>query len=63
MTADNVSPLNLIYIRKVGYGVRSGAQALKQLAGPVVTEKPTEAVTLEQMVRLLLEQELRQKTL
>lgn len=22
MTSDNVSPMNLIYIRKVGYGVR-----------------------------------------
>lgn len=63
MTADNVSPLNLIYIRKVGYGVRNGAQALKQLVGSAVGEKPAEAVTLEQMVRLLLEQELRQKTL
>lgn len=63
ITADNVSPRNLIYIRKVGYGVRNGMQALRQLAGSAAMEMPTETVTLEQMVRMLLEQELRQKTL
>jgi len=30
MTADNVSPANLIYIRKVGYGVRSRADFLNE---------------------------------
>ena len=27
-TADNISPLNLINVRKVGYGVRSSEQVL-----------------------------------
>jgi acetaldehyde dehydrogenase (acetylating) len=28
MTSDNVSPMNLVYIRKVGYGVRNACEAL-----------------------------------
>ena len=28
MTSDNVSPMNLVYIRRVGYGVRSADEAL-----------------------------------
>ena len=31
ITSDNVSPMNLIYIRKVGYGVRSGEAAREAL--------------------------------
>lgn len=63
ITADNVSPLNLIYIRKVGRGVRGGEQVKKRLAGPAAIPQRDEAMTLEQTVRLLLEQELRQRTL
>lgn len=33
MTADNVSPMNLIYIRKVGYGVRSTEETKARLLG------------------------------
>lgn len=38
ITADNVSPLNLIYIRKVGYGVRSMARS----AGAELPMAPTQ---------------------
>lgn len=33
MTSDNVSPMNLIYIRKVGYGVRKAQDVLKMTEG------------------------------
>jgi len=29
MTSDNVSPMNLIYVRKVGYGVRKTEDIFK----------------------------------
>ncbi len=62
ITADNISPMNLVYIRKVGYGVRDGGQALQRLTAQ---EQPadSQSMTLEQLVRMLLEQEIRQKTL
>lgn len=62
ITADNISPMNLVYIRKVGYGVRSGVQAMQRLTAQ---EQPadSQSMTLEQLVRMLLEQEIRQKTL
>ena len=62
ITADNISPMNLVYIRKVGYGVRSGVQAMQHLTAQ---EQPadSQSMTLEQLVRMLLEQEIRQKTL
>ena len=63
ITADNVSPKNLIYIRKVGYGVRKGEQALAKLGDERQRETIKEELTLEQMVRLLLERELRQNSL
>lgn len=66
ITADNISPRNLIYIRKVGYGVQNGTDALNRLTGAAastVTERTTEEFTLEQLVRLLLEREINQKTL
>lgn len=31
MTSDNVSPMNLIYVRKVGYGVRKTEEILKSV--------------------------------
>lgn len=31
MTSDNVSPMNLVYIRRVGYGVRSADDVLRSL--------------------------------
>lgn len=40
ITTDNVSPMNLIYIRKVGYGVRNPEEFRKGLTG-VVKEKPS----------------------
>lgn len=40
ITTDNVSPMNLIYIRKVGYGVRNPEEFKKGLTG-VVKEKPS----------------------
>ena len=54
--------MNLVYIRKVGYGVRSGVQAMQRL---IAQEQPadSQSMTLEQLVRMLLEQEIRQKTL
>lgn len=30
ITADNISPMHLIYVRRAGYGVRSGAQLLNR---------------------------------
>ncbi|MGN0711117.1 MAG: aldehyde dehydrogenase family protein [Anaerovoracaceae bacterium] len=32
MTSDNVSPMNLIYIRKVGYGIKSKEDFLRELS-------------------------------
>ena len=43
MTSDNVSPLNLIYIRKVGYGVRN----IEEMNG-TIAEKPSTANTESQ---------------
>lgn len=60
ITADNVSPFHLIYIRKVGYGVRDGREAVQQLSGETGVAKKEDAITLEQMVRLLLKQEMGQ---
>jgi len=37
MTSDNVSPMNLIYIRKVGYGVRN----IEDIIDKVLTEEKT----------------------
>lgn len=37
MTSDNVSPMNLVYIRKVGYGVRN----IKDMNDDVLTRKET----------------------
>jgi acetaldehyde dehydrogenase (acetylating) len=37
ITTDNVSPMNLIYIRKVGYGVRKA----EEIANGVLAEKPS----------------------
>lgn len=48
MTADNVSPMNLIYIRKVGYGVRSRAEfsmeMLQSILKKVAVEIKTESI-------------------
>lgn len=54
ITADNVSPMNLVYIRKVGYGVRNGAQALQQLQEQPVAD----SMSLEELVRLVLQQKM-----
>jgi len=35
MTSDNVSPMNLIYIRKVGYGVRN----IEEINNGVLTDE------------------------
>ena len=32
MTSDNVSPMNLVYIRKVGYGVKSVDEVVKEVS-------------------------------
>ena len=40
ITTDNVSPMNLIYVRKVGYGVRSPEEFKRGLT-EVVKEKPS----------------------
>lgn len=37
MTSDNVSPMNLIYVRKVGYGVRK----LEDIGSGILTEEKT----------------------
>lgn len=59
ITAENVSPFHLIYVRKVGYGVRDGLQALANLSGQeATTHVKTEGQSLEQMIRLLLAQEI-----
>lgn len=70
MMAANLSPEQLIYVRRVGYGVRSGQQAIARWTGDQqaiarTTEQPLQQapLTLEQLVRLMLEQEIRQKTL
>ena len=34
MTADNVSPMNLVYIRKVGFGVRDFYSAMGKAPDP-----------------------------
>lgn len=34
MTSDNVSPLNLVYIRRVGYGVRAPEDFIRSLSEP-----------------------------
>ena len=62
ITSDNISPLNLIYIRKVGYGVQDGARALAKLTGQKAAAVE-EGLNLEQLVRLLLEREIGNKTL
>ena len=62
ITSDNISPLNLIYIRKVGYGVQDGARALTKLTGQKAAAVE-EGLNLEQLVRLLLEREIGNKTL
>ena len=59
ITADNVSPRNLIYIRKVGYGVRQGDMALAQLSGKETQTVSNEQQNLEQLIRQMLAQELR----
>ena len=40
ITTDNVSPMNLIYVRKVGYGVRNPEEFRKGLTG-IIKEKPS----------------------
>ena len=35
ITSDNVSPMNLIYVRKVGYGVRSAEDFRQQMAAQI----------------------------
>lgn len=45
MTSDNVSPMNLIYIRKVGYGVRN----IKDIINGVLTEEKTPMCGIENL--------------
>lgn len=42
ITSDNVSPMNLIYVRKVGYGVRSAEEFRQQMVSHI--ETPVEKV-------------------
>lgn len=57
ITADNVSPMNLIYIRKVGYGIKSIDAAPRPSADAVPAQPipPINADTLQTLQRLLLE--------
>lgn len=47
MTSDNVSPMNLIYIRKVGYGVRKVSAALG-IQGTETCVSPSEGTNIAQ---------------
>ena len=44
ITSDNVSPLNLINIRKVGYGVRSVGELVEDITGIAGAQRKAEAV-------------------
>lgn len=52
ITADNVSPLNLIYVRKVGYGVRS-TRSLLFGSSELQTRAANEGDDIEALRRLL----------
>jgi acetaldehyde dehydrogenase (acetylating) len=60
ITSDNVSPMNLIYIRKVGYGVRRTEDIMYGIPEEEKTDfspavpKPDEIQTLEQILRSVL---------
>lgn len=47
VTSDNVSPMNLVYIRKVGYGVRQVEDVFYEL------EKETDTVIIKRLQRIL----------
>ncbi|MGI6751786.1 MAG: aldehyde dehydrogenase family protein [Anaerovoracaceae bacterium] len=46
ITSDNVTPMNLIYVRKVGYGVRKTEDLIKSIKDSRVTQKESEAASL-----------------
>ena len=60
MTSDNVSPMNLVYVRRVGYGVRSADSMLHELenrsdAASVVRSEHKSEEQLDALRRLLHE--------
>ena len=40
ITSDNVSPMNLVYIRRVGYGTRRADDVIRLLGGPGGGQRP-----------------------
>lgn len=53
MTSDNISPMNLIYLRKVGYGVRSKEEIISEtLDNSVVNQEKNEQCDLESVQAL-----------
>lgn len=66
MTSDNVSPMNLIYIRKVGYGVRKiddiigGVHAEEKTPLPAVKEQPKYNSDDIQMLQNILKKALQE---
>lgn len=61
ITSDNVTPMNLIYVRKVGYGVRT-AEEITSLALPeddkevnICEQKATDKLDLQLLQRILKE--------
>lgn len=58
MTSDNVSPMNLIYIRKVGYGVRSVKDLWKEPAsGNSMATEQDETKILQRILKMVAESE------
>jgi acyl-CoA reductase-like NAD-dependent aldehyde dehydrogenase len=57
ITSDNVSPMNLVYIRKIGYGVRTAEEFLGEMHGSDVRNAPADDSGLENLILSVLRSE------